>query len=241
MPVGLADHALVERPALGHGELQVDQVDAVHQLGDRVLDLEAGVHLQEEEPVAVRVVEELDGAGSAVVDRRGGLARRLVQRTPGLLGQVRARRLLDDLLVAALDRAVALAEDEDAVAVTEHLHLDVAAVLDVRLDEDGAVAEGRRASASAVAISAGRSARVRTTRMPRPPPPADALTSRGRSFSVADSAVWLVSTGTPAFSISFLDSILEPICSIDSGAGPTQVRPAAMTERANSAFSERKP
>ena len=77
--------------------------------------------------------------------------------------------------------------------------------------------------------------------MPRPPPPAEAFTSSGRSASVAVSASWLVSTGTPAASISFLDSILEPICSIDSGVGPTQVRPAAITARAKSAFSERKP
>ena len=53
--------------------------------------------------------------------------------------------------------------------------------------------------------------------------------------------LWLVRTGTPAASISFLDSILEPICSIDSGAGPTQVIPAAITDRAKSAFSERNP
>ena len=58
---------------------------------------------------------------------------------------------------------------------------------------------------------------------------------------MALSAVWLGSTGTPAAFISRLDSILEPICSIDSGAGPTQVRPAAITDLANSAFSERKP
>ena len=78
-------------------------------------------------------------------------------------------------------------------------------------------------------------------RIPRPPPPADAFTSSGRSVSVAVSTVWLVSTGTPAASISFFDSIFEPICSIDSGAGPTQVIPAAITARAKSAFSERNP
>jgi hypothetical protein len=44
--------------------------------------------------------------------------------------------------VATLERAVAFAEDQNALVVAEHLHLDVAAVLDVRLDEDGAVAEG---------------------------------------------------------------------------------------------------
>ena len=66
--------------------------------------------------------------------------------------------------------------------------------------------------------------------MPRPPPPAEAFTSSGRSASVAVSASWLPSTGTPAASISFLAATLEPICSIDSGDGPTQTRPAAMTD-----------
>ncbi len=53
--------------------------------------------------------------------------------------------------------------------------------------------------------------------------------------------MWLVRTGTPAAAISFLDSIFEPIESIDSGAGPIQVSPASITARAKSAFSERKP
>ena len=40
----------------------------------------------------------------------------------------------------ALDRAVALAEVEDrAMLVREHLHLDVARVLDAALDVDGRV------------------------------------------------------------------------------------------------------
>ena len=52
-------------------------------------------------------------------------------------------RLLDDLLVAALDRAFALAEiDHVAVLVAEHLDLDVARIGDELLDEDPVVAEG---------------------------------------------------------------------------------------------------
>ena len=56
------------------------------------------------------------------------------------------RRLLDDLLVAALQRALALAEvDEVAVAVAEDLHLDVARPLDELLDVDAVVGEERLA------------------------------------------------------------------------------------------------
>ena len=50
--------------------------------------------------------------------------------------------LLDQLLVAALDRAVALAEvDHVAVRVREYLHLDVPRILEVALDVDAAVGE----------------------------------------------------------------------------------------------------
>ena len=55
------------------------------------------------------------------------------------------------------------------------------------------------------------------------------------------STTWLPSTGTPAAAISFLAATFEPICSIDSGDGPTQIRPASITARAKSAFSERNP
>ena len=41
--------------------------------------------------------------------------------------------------------------------------------------------------------------------------------------------------------MSRLDSILLPIASIAAGGGPTQVRPASWTARANAAFSDRKP
>ena len=61
-----------------------------------------------------------------------------------LLGaQQRRGGLLDDLLVAALDRAVAYADRPGgAVAVGDQLHLDVAGAGHQALEEDGAVAEG---------------------------------------------------------------------------------------------------
>ena len=89
----------------------------------------------------------------------------------------RRRRLLDELLVAALDRAVALAEVDDvAVRVGEHLHLDVARVLEVALDVDGRVGEVRlRPRAAPTRTPRSASSADATTFMPLPPPPADAL------------------------------------------------------------------
>src|SRR5262249_36252417 len=52
------------------------------------------------------------------------------------------RRLLDDLLVTALDRAFALVDVHDvAVLVAEHLHLYVARRVDEAFDVDAVVAE----------------------------------------------------------------------------------------------------
>ena len=57
----------------------------------------------------------------------------------------RRRRLLEHLLVAALDRAVALAEvDAVPVGIEEDLDLDVAAALDQPLEDQPVVAERRR-------------------------------------------------------------------------------------------------
>ena len=97
------------------------------------------------------------------------------------------------------------------------------------------------ASCRAAASSPGSWAGVRAIRMPRPPPPAEALTSTGKSAAVTESGDSSGSTGTPAAAISFLAAIFEPIASIASAAGPTQVSPASVTARANSAFSDRKP
>src|SRR4030095_5725429 len=63
---------------------------------------------------------------------------------PQLLAQRRRRRLLDQLLMAPLDRALALAEMNDrAVVIAEDLELDVARRLDVLLDVDVRHAERR--------------------------------------------------------------------------------------------------
>ena len=109
----------------------------------RVLDLEAGVDLEEGDR-AVLADEELAGAGADVA----GLACRialdaLVELGELLLGEERRGRLLDELLVAALQRAVAGGDDDDvAVLVGQALGLDVARLVEELLDEALAAAEG---------------------------------------------------------------------------------------------------
>ena len=122
-------------------DLLLDDVDAGDELGDRVLDLDAGVDLEEEE-VALVVEQELEGAGVGVLDRARRVDDRAPQLAPHLLGDRHRRPLFEQLLMAPLDRALALAEvDDRAVMIAEHLELDVARVLDVLLDVDVADAE----------------------------------------------------------------------------------------------------
>ena len=111
-------------------------------LAHRVLDLQAGVDLEERVRRALLVDEELAGRGARVVERgdepHGGVEDLAVERA----GEAGRGRLLDQLLVAALQRAVAVADvDRVAVPVAEHLHLDVAGAADEALDEQPPVAE----------------------------------------------------------------------------------------------------
>ena len=122
-------------------ELLAHQVHPIDQLGHRVLDLDAGVHLEEVER-AVGRQQELAGAGAAISNRlrrgHGGGAHPL----PQLVVHRDRGRLLDQLLMTALDRALALAQVHGAGAVGEHLDLDVARPLNEFLEVDPGVAEG---------------------------------------------------------------------------------------------------
>ena len=131
-----------ETTAVRDEDLRLHQVDAGGRLGDRVLDLQAGVDLEEGERPVAGVVEELHGAGADVPDGQGeALGRRL--DLLGLLGEEQRRGgLLDDLLVAPLDRAVAHTQGpRGPVPVGDQLDLDVPGAGDQALQEDGSVAE----------------------------------------------------------------------------------------------------
>ena len=66
---GCRQRRLVQPVAAGDEDLAAHEVDAGDHLGDRVLDLDARVDLDEEELAALDVEQELDGAGAAVADR----------------------------------------------------------------------------------------------------------------------------------------------------------------------------
>ena len=134
----------------------LDDVDAGGHLGHAVLHLDTRVHLQEVvlrrrvlarrriSAAGLRGEQALDRAGAHVADRLRGLHADLPDARPQLRRDdpLRRGRLLDQLLVAPLDRAVALAKvDHVAVPVGEHLHLDVAGVRQIALQVHGRVGE----------------------------------------------------------------------------------------------------
>ncbi len=107
-----------------------------------MLHLQARVHLQEVE-VAGRVQDELDRARVDVARLARQPAGARAHPPPEILIDGRRRGFLDDLLVAPLQRALALAQvDDGAVPVGHDLDLDVARRRDVLLNEDPLVAEG---------------------------------------------------------------------------------------------------
>ncbi len=111
--------------ATGHQELERHQVQAGDHLGHRVLDLKAGVHLQEVE--LAFLVDELHGPGVRVPARPGEAHRGFPHGVGDATVQVGGGCLFHQLLVASLDRAVARPEmDHVAMVVAEDLDLDMA-------------------------------------------------------------------------------------------------------------------
>ena len=94
-------------------------------------------------PQPLRAVgNELDGAGADIADRLRGLDGGLAHRGAQLGAHARRRRFLDHLLVAALQRTVALVEmDGIAVGVGKHLQLDMPRRRNIFLDQHAGVAE----------------------------------------------------------------------------------------------------
>jgi hypothetical protein len=124
--------------------LLFDDVDPGDQLGNRVFHLETGVHLQEIE-IFVLVDQELNGAGVDVTDGGGGFA----GHGPHAPAQVVVvvdewrRRLLEQFLVAALERAFALAQRDDAAElIGQKLNFDMPGAGNELLQVDRAIAKG---------------------------------------------------------------------------------------------------
>ena len=107
-----------------------------------MLDLDARIHLDEIEFAVV--VEKLDCAGALVIHLAHGIGANLADFET--LCEIERGRgaFLEHLLMAALQRAIALAKvDRMALTVAKHLHFDMARIVEKFFKIDGIVAEGR--------------------------------------------------------------------------------------------------
>ena len=142
---GEADIRLPDRERLPGGDAQLpgDDVDSRHELCHGVLDLQSGIHLEEVEGGRVGIRdEELHGPRTLVAHAAGDLAGGEPDALAGRVVEQGRGCLLDDLLVAALQRALPLAEvDHVPEPVGEHLHLDVSRSRHEPLEQQGVVAE----------------------------------------------------------------------------------------------------
>ena len=131
----------VERVPARDEQLRADQVDIGGLLGHGVLDLDPRIHL-DEHVTALTIDEELHRPGVDVSD----LAREphgiREERFPYPRVEIWRRSQLDQLLVPALDGAVALEQMHDlTLLVSEHLDLDVPRTQDGLLQIDRSISE----------------------------------------------------------------------------------------------------
>jgi hypothetical protein len=169
----------------GDPDLVGDKVTTCHELRDRVLDLEPRVHLEERERATV-VEQELARPGALVADGARQGERRVAHALAKGRVHRRRARLLEDLLVAPLERAIALAEmDTVPVSIEQDLDLDVRAPSRSRSRISRSSPNAACASRRAAASSAGSRSRSRTVRIPFPPPPAAGLMRSGTPMAAA--------------------------------------------------------
>src|SRR5579863_3001433 len=107
-----------------------------------MFDLYAGVHFDEIE-LAI-IVEEFDRAGAFIIHLAHGIGADLADLKP--LRQIERGRgaFLKNLLMAALQRTIALAEmDRMALAIAQNLNFDMARIVEEFFEVDCVVAESR--------------------------------------------------------------------------------------------------
>ena len=123
--------------ASGHAQLPFHQVQPGNHFRDRVFDLQAGVHLHEEEFARGGIDDEFHRAGPFVADRaRCGAGCFAHGGTPGRV-KPRCRGFFQYFLVAALYRAIAFMKMHALpVPVGKHLHFDMARPGQVTFEQD---------------------------------------------------------------------------------------------------------
>ncbi len=136
------DRWVGEGVSLGDEDLCPHQIDAGDLLGDGVLHLDAGIHLNKV-VIAVPIHQKFHRAGVHIAHMPGDLYRVCAELFQRGLRHAPGRRELHHLLVPPLKGAVPLTQvDHVAVPVAQHLDLDMLRLHQVLFNEDIVVAEG---------------------------------------------------------------------------------------------------
>ncbi len=122
---------LAQRCTAGDADLRLHEIDAGDFFRDGVFDLQARVCFDEHDARRARVDafhQKLERAEAAIVRGTGDAQRRFDERRARCVVQRRAGCNLDELLMAPLQRALALPQVADVGTVADDLHFDVARV-----------------------------------------------------------------------------------------------------------------
>ena len=257
-PAGVSRRAgsSVEPLAARDPDLPPHQIDAGHHLGDRMLDLQPRVHLEEVE-AAVLVEQELDRAGVGVADRARDAAAAPTSSPARIAGVTASdgvssttfwwRRWIEHSRSTngstvpwwSASSCTSMCRGRDQAALE----------IDGGVAERGAGLRARRAHGAGQVRRIGRPCACPCRR--RRPPPSRAADSRSRRRRRGDLGVRHARRraasrcrARPArrrASPRPRAAVLLPISAIASGAGPMNVSPASRTAAAKSSFSARKP
>jgi hypothetical protein len=105
-------------------ELQLDEIDAGHQLGHGVFDLDARIDLEEGQR-AIFAEQKLAGRDATQADLFGDPPGMLMKRPTGLVVDIRRGSLFDYLLMTTLKRAIAIPNGDCARSISGDLNLDM--------------------------------------------------------------------------------------------------------------------
>ena len=139
---GLGQAQFRQRLAGGELNLRYRQIQTGHRLGYRMFNLNARVGFHKHEVAALLVEQKLDGTQAAVANRAGQGAGGGVQLLAHRRIKARRRSDFQQLLVAALEGAVALPDVGNLGAVADDLHFDMTCAADQSFDIQIATAKG---------------------------------------------------------------------------------------------------
>ena len=123
-------------------DLEFDEIDTRNDLRNTMLDLKAGIDLEEKEIISGQ--QEFDSTDSVIADVFDQSNRRIFQPPDHLVRNAGRWRFFEDLLMTSLDRTVTTTNGERmAMTIRCDLDLYMAAIANHRLDEECSVAERR--------------------------------------------------------------------------------------------------